>query len=487
VKKYNISFTSVALFAVCLALFLRFLVLGMPALNDPSEGRFASAAQQMVLSGDWVTPKIHDYGEGWKPYWAKPPLHMWLTAASLKLFGMNEFAARLPSFIALLISYALIALLAYKKFGKEVMCCSLLMYILCLGAYGFSPSCLTDASLSACITGALVAFFLHATSDNSKSRLSGILFFVALALGMLVKGPVAIVLTGVPIALWCIWNRNLSRAFSLPWGIGLCFFIVIAAPWYLVAEFRTPGFLKYFFVEENFKRYLSSHLNIKYGSAHRHMYGMIWIMNIATAFPASLFFLWLMLKKDSRDFFKVQLLQSENLRFIFLWAISPALFFTMARQILPTYTFPGLPGLALLLGFFASKVKISSKLPYYAGAVPIISCSIILFLNSHLTENRSTKAILSYIYAQLPPANKPYALAALYNDPRTGQFYADGIFKDKIKLFSGRDIEFMKISDISKAIIKSNDLDKLPPEKRSQFQIEKSIGEWDYVSLKKDL
>src|SRR4051812_29206889 len=64
-------------------------------LTDTTEARYGEIARKMLETGDWITPQ-HDYGV---PFWAKPPLSTWLSAGSMKLFGVNEFAARLPSLL----------------------------------------------------------------------------------------------------------------------------------------------------------------------------------------------------------------------------------------------------------------------------------------------------------------------------------------------------------------------------------------------------
>ncbi len=78
-------------------------------LNDVSEARYAEIARKMLETGNWVTPQ-HDYGV---PFWAKPPLSTWLSAFSMKLFGVNEFAARLPGL--LFVSSGFMACLALSK------------------------------------------------------------------------------------------------------------------------------------------------------------------------------------------------------------------------------------------------------------------------------------------------------------------------------------------------------------------------------------
>lgn len=83
------------LLALVAVVLMRLLTLGLYPLTDTTEARYAEVARKMVELGDWITP-WYDYGV---PFWAKPPLSTWLTAASFKVFGLNEFAARLPHFV----------------------------------------------------------------------------------------------------------------------------------------------------------------------------------------------------------------------------------------------------------------------------------------------------------------------------------------------------------------------------------------------------
>src|SRR5690606_22195895 len=64
-------------------------------LMDTTEARYALSALKMAAMGDWVTP----WADDGVPFWGKPPLSFWLTAASFRLFGVSEFTARLPHFI----------------------------------------------------------------------------------------------------------------------------------------------------------------------------------------------------------------------------------------------------------------------------------------------------------------------------------------------------------------------------------------------------
>jgi 4-amino-4-deoxy-L-arabinose transferase-like glycosyltransferase len=89
--------------AVAAAIAARFVLLGALPLIDPTESRYAEIARQMVAHGDWVTPWL---APG-VPFWGKPPFSFWMSAASFRLFGINDFAARLPHWIGGLLVAAL--------------------------------------------------------------------------------------------------------------------------------------------------------------------------------------------------------------------------------------------------------------------------------------------------------------------------------------------------------------------------------------------
>src|SRR5699024_4961445 len=117
----------------------------------------------------------------------------------------------------------------------------------------------------------------------------------------------------------------------LPWIGGILLMLVIALPWYLMAEYRTPGFLHYFIIGENIERFINpGWQGDMYGSAHLHPYGTIWVFWLAAAFPWSLVMLaWL--AKGGRRAIKETFAKTRPLaRFLLMAALMPELFFTFA-------------------------------------------------------------------------------------------------------------------------------------------------------------
>ncbi len=323
---------------------LRLFTLGLAPIYDPSEGRYAGIANAMLESGDWVTPRLDPA----TPFWGKPPLHFWMTAVSLKVLGNNAFAARLPAFFSALVVLALTGLVAWKHYGRSQAFWALLM-LLSTGLFFIgSAYVVTDMTLTLCTTGALTAFFMV---DHASGRRASLLwkyaFFFFLGLGMLAKGPVALVLSGAPIVLWTLITRRWEKVRDFPWFSGTLLALLVCAPWYALAEHHTPGFLNYFFIHEHVLRYLKKDYGDLYSNGHAFPYGTIWGLAALGLMPWTPLFLWSLGQAIRQKVWKrLSLLETEV--FLICWALVPMLFFTVSRNVVVTYALPGFPALAIL-------------------------------------------------------------------------------------------------------------------------------------------
>lgn len=336
---------------VIVAVLVRLIFLGYPDLIDPSESRFATSAQQMVASGNYITPMIHS-AEGWRPYWAKPPLHLWLTAASLRTFGTTTAAARLPGFFSVVLCSLIAAALGAVLISRSVGLLSALVYLSFTGVFLGSAVSLTDPTLALCVSAAYGATFFAIFREESGPRRVWWfrLAFAALGLGFLVKGPVAVVLFAVGVGLWLLGSRRWSLVLEVPWRSGLAIWVGCWMPWYIAAEIATPGFLRYFFLQENLLRFVSSsESGLRYGTLHTHTRGMIWVMLCGVAFPWSLIAVGRLWGRERAQGAFETVRRDSRVLFLVCWGVSAPLFFTAARQVLPTYTYAGLPPLAILM------------------------------------------------------------------------------------------------------------------------------------------
>ncbi|MEO8617416.1 MAG: glycosyltransferase family 39 protein [Luteolibacter sp.] len=321
----------------------RFLLLIFAPHYDPSESRYAEISRKMVETGNWLTPQF-DYGV---PFWAKPPLSMWMSALGIQIFGANEFGSRIFIFLAAMIVLALVAKAARREYGKKSGVAAAAMLMGMPLFFYCSAAVMTDLALVLGTTLSMVAF---RQAMLSPSKGWGYGFFIGLAIGLLAKGPLALVLSMPPIVAWIVLTGLWRRAWTnLPWISGCFLMLLIAVPWYLMAEKRTPGFLDYFIVGEHWKRFtVKGWKGDLYGSGHPITPGAIWFFALVTTLP------WCV------GLFAVPLRQWKNLRswaldgegrgaYWLLWALCPLVFFTPARNVILPYPLPALPALALIL------------------------------------------------------------------------------------------------------------------------------------------
>lgn len=350
------QFQAQAIFVLAFLLICRLISMYFIPLNDTTEARYAEIARKMLETGNWVTP-LHDYGV---PFWAKPPLSTWMAALSMKLFGVNELAVRLPSLLLSIGILGLVWQLAKKRSGAFVATTAVIVLASCLYFFLNAGTVMTDPALLFCTTLSMSAFW-QAIVD--KSRGWSYLFFVGLGLGLLAKGPIAVVLVGMPIFIW-VFIRQQWRALwqQLPWIKGTLLLLAIALPWYLLAESRTPGFLNYFILGEHFGRFLQAGWQgDKYGFAHSAPYGMIWVYEWVGMLPWTIPLLGWSLYNAK----KIPLLCKDDdgwVSYLLLTVFMPLAFFTFARNIIYPYTFPTLPAFALLFAELSARASLPADL-----------------------------------------------------------------------------------------------------------------------------
>src|SRR3990167_4066785 len=326
----------------CLLSFLfltRLVGMYVVPLNDVTEARYAEIARKMIVSNDWIT-LWHEKGI---PFWGKPPLSIWLSALSMELFGVNAFAARLPSFLlSLLVIFLLFLLVKQYKGAREarisvlVLASSFLMYLI-------SGTMMMDPALLFAVFLAEASFWL---AIEKHSIFAAYMFYLALAIGLLVKGLLIIVLLGGSLGLWVIWHKKWQALWTrLPWFSGTLLMLALALPWYILAERKTPGFINYFIVGEHFARFMhSGWQGDKYGRAHNQIFGIIWLYFLIGAAPWSIY----LVKFKQNIRVSLQYAHDTWVTYWFLCCIFPLVFFTFASNLIFPYAAPALPAFAIL-------------------------------------------------------------------------------------------------------------------------------------------
>ena len=282
----RVPVTWVAAFAVMLIVYLG--ACGTPRLFDQIDGQYAGAAREMMVRGDWLTPTQNGV-----PRLQKPPLVYWCELLSLRVFGVNEFAARFPVALATAGWFFATGLLAWRLIGtRSAGLAAGLALAMCTGTFLFTHLVMPEPFL-----GCFMALSFWSLLGAMNVRLEGhadvdrwlIATWLFMALGTLAKGIHALFIPigAMSCAAWItpsirtVWRRFLLR----PQGWILCLAMVM--PWYLVMESRYPGFLKDHFFNEQ----IGSALSRRWPpDSDRVPLWIFWLEHLVLFFPITLLF-----------------------------------------------------------------------------------------------------------------------------------------------------------------------------------------------------
>jgi 4-amino-4-deoxy-L-arabinose transferase-like glycosyltransferase len=343
-----------------------------PPLLDDADSTHAEAAREMLARGDYVTLHVNGIR-----YLEKAPLPYWLVAASYRLFGINEFAARLPTAFSVLLLAWLGLAWGRRAFGERAGIYAALFVLTCAGVYLFTRIFIPDVLLSLLIAASL--YFLITALELRAAAWRWYAGYACLALAVLAKGLVAAALVGMPAAIYLggtgEWRR--WREFRLLSGLAL--FFAIAAPWHILAGLRNHGFFWFYFVNEHFLRFLGERYPRDYNKLPAALY---WSLHLVWLFPWS-FYLPSLVRSVIRDVKKRGELSDEGRRrfasrtrlLCWIWAGLVLVFFAISTN-QEYYTFPAyLPLLLLLADALARDEEQESGRRYLlssSGAISIV-------------------------------------------------------------------------------------------------------------------
>jgi 4-amino-4-deoxy-L-arabinose transferase-like glycosyltransferase len=313
-----------------------FQYLGGLPLIDPDEGRYAEIPREMLQSGDLITPTLN-----YVKYFEKPPLLYWINAASLKIFGMNEFGARFPSALCGLLTVLATYIIARQLYGRRTALISALILGTSAGFVLQSRIILTDMLLTFCLTAALGSFIVAAGREGRRSRaLPWYLFYLFCALATLAKGLIGMVFPAGIIFFYLLLGRRWNLLREMRLIPGLLLFLAVAAPWFVAVSLQNPEFAHFFFIREHFERFTST--------VHGR-YQPLWFfvpVLLGTMLPWS-FFIPGALFRAWRDRHQEE---SRAGMYLLIWAALIFLFFSESSSKLIPYILPVFPPLALLVG-----------------------------------------------------------------------------------------------------------------------------------------
>jgi 4-amino-4-deoxy-L-arabinose transferase-like glycosyltransferase len=376
---------SLLLAGFCAFLFL--YGLGQFGLIGADEPRYAQVAREMLERHDWITPTL-----GGQPWLEKPPLFYWQAMLAYSIFGVSDWAARLPSAVdATLLVLAVYFFLRRFRTGLELD--GALITASSAGIIGYARAASMDMALAGAFTFGMLGWW--AWRESGKKIYLGI-FYACIALGMLAKGPVAPFLAAIVIVLYAIAVRELRLVLKSVWLPGIVVFCAIALPWYAAVQMRNPEFVREFIVQQNLERFSE---NLYHHREPFWYYLPVTALALApwTVFVIAAFVQAVRSWRATRKPEGAAGMEVEKQFGIFAccWLVLPVVFFSISQSKLPGYILPATPaGAFLLVVYLRRRLEQSESEPpamwlvvlhALVAAAPIVPALLMAYL---ITQHR---------------------------------------------------------------------------------------------------
>lgn len=356
-----------------------FFQLGSYGLIDADEGRYASIPREMLERGDWVIPTLNG-----AEFFDKPVLLYWSEMVMFRMFGVSELTARLAPALWALMAISAIYALTRRTFGARAGFLSAAILSTTVMWPVLGRTVITDTPLSSLVAIALCFWWLghtessrQETSPNSNSKFNRqtlyfALFWVSLGLGVLSKGPVAILLSFGAITPYLLWCRPKNGwKMGALWGIPLM--VMVAAPWFILIQMREPEFGRLFWWEQNFARFLGSKGVPDHWEAPYYFLPFL----PAIFFPWSVFIPRALarvlptfrLARKSTEATE----QARAVVFLLCGAAFTLLFFSVSKSKIVPYIAPMVPLICALLGGYISSQWEKKQLRVEAGVLAFLA------------------------------------------------------------------------------------------------------------------
>jgi 4-amino-4-deoxy-L-arabinose transferase-like glycosyltransferase len=376
---------SLLLAGFCAFLFL--YGLGQFGLIGADEPRYAQVAREMLERHDWITPVL-----GGRPWLEKPPLYYWQAMLAYAIFGVSDWAARLPAALdATLLVLAVYFFLRRFRPGFELD--GALITASSAGIAGYAHAASMDMALAAAFTIGMLGWWAW---RESEKRIYLAVFYGFMAVGMLAKGPVAPFLAAVVIVLHASIVRKLRLVLKSLWLPGILLFCAIALPWYVAVQMRNPEFFREFIVRQNLGRFSE---NLYHHSEPFWFYLPVmaltlvpWTVFVIAALVQAVRLWWA--KRRPVDAADIDFEKQFSI-FATCWLVVPVVFFSISQSKLPGYILPAIPaGALLLVGYLRRHLEQNEAEPpamwlvvlhSLVAAAPLVPALLIAYL---ITQHR---------------------------------------------------------------------------------------------------
>jgi 4-amino-4-deoxy-L-arabinose transferase-like glycosyltransferase len=343
--------------------------IGAYPLLEPDEGRNAEVMRELVVGGPRWLPRLNGL-----PYVDKPILYYAVGGASLAAFGTTETAARLPSLLFTLATLALVGWFAWRTIGRGAAAPAIAVAAATPFTLAYGRTVILDSTVAFWMTGAIVAFYEAIERPPGDHRVVwwAVGGWVAIALGILTKGPVALAVPLIVMVPYAAWRRRLSTVLD---PIGMLATLAIVLPWLFAVTRDVPDFLRYVLFVETADRVFTNALGrsepwwyflpILVGAA------LPWSIAALGTVPAGVRAL-----RDRR--------REPLFVLLALWIVVPLIFFSLSRSKRPQYVLPLIPPIALLLTAWWQRPAAKRMGARLAGGTLVVFGTALLLLATRI-------------------------------------------------------------------------------------------------------
>jgi 4-amino-4-deoxy-L-arabinose transferase-like glycosyltransferase len=352
--------------------FFFFFGLGAFGLTGADEPRYAQIAREMLARHDWIVPTLNG-----SPWLEKPALLFWKMMNSYSIFGVSDWAARIPAAVhATAVAVGIFFFMRRFRPGSELD--AAMIAASSAGMIGFGRGASTDMLVSAPFALAMMCWWIW---HQTNKKLWLLLFYGLLGVGALAKGPVAPALAVLVVAAYAVLRRD-SKIFVRSLSVlGFLLFAAIVLPWYLAVQHKVPQFFRVFFIEHNLERFGT---NLYQHSQPFWYYIPVFLL---ATLPWT-FFTLPALVQAGRDAFALWRTKPQAMTidadaqaddgltgFLFIWAVVPLIFFSISRAKLPGYILPGIPAASLLTADYLHRLK---AVPRLLTSLHALVCAVLM-------------------------------------------------------------------------------------------------------------
>lgn len=335
-KNHSTWKTDIAILTGLLFIFYTFWLGGYP-LFTPDEGRYSEVAREMIATGDYITPRVNGVA-----FLDKPILHYWLQTIALSLFGLKEWAARIFPALSGVLGCIVTYICGRRLFDRRTGLVSAIILATTPLYFASAHYANIDLEVAVLVSCTLLFFITGAQAEDESRSYFLFLAYLSAALAFLLKGLIGIAFPAMIAGTWIMLSSQWKLLIRIHLIKGIILFLLITLPWFILVQKANPEFLHYFFVTQQFSRFVSS------GEFNNPTPFWFYLPVILIGFfPWSGFIIPALGKA-------IQNRKQQTELYLLLWLIIIFIFFSIPRSKTITYILPVFPALALLTGKYLS-------------------------------------------------------------------------------------------------------------------------------------